>query len=94
MDDTFRPFLSKFATVYIDDLAIFSNSRTEHLDHIRKILQTMHENQIYAKRKKCFFMKPEVPYLGHIISAKGVGMDPKKIKAMVDWPEIKSIKQL
>ena len=54
----------------------------------------MRDNQIYAKRKKCFFMKKEVPYLGHIISEKGIGMDPKKIEAITNWPEIQTIKQL
>ena len=80
--------------IYIDDMAIFSDTREDHLKHIRNIFQMMRENQIYAKRKKCFFMKKELPYLGHIISEQGVSMDPAKIETMVNWPEIKSIKQL
>jgi hypothetical protein len=34
MDDVFRPFLGKFAVVYIDDLAIFSNDQEEHINHL------------------------------------------------------------
>ena len=94
VDDVFRPFLGKFAVVYIDDLAIYSNTREEHLQHIKTILQTMRENQIYAKKKKCFFMQTEIPYLGHLVSEKGIRMDPEKIETIKEWPEIKSIKQL
>src|SRR3954447_8440825 len=94
VDDVFRQYLGICAVIYIDDMAIFSNTREDHLKHIRNIFQTMRENQIYAKRKKCFFMKKELPYLGHIISEQGVSMDPAKIETMVNWPEIKSIKQL
>jgi hypothetical protein len=54
----------------------------------------MRENQVYAKKKKCYFRQKEVPYLGHIVSEEGIKMDPKKVEAIKNWPEIKSIKQL
>src|SRR3954469_8164054 len=94
MDDVFRPFLGEFAVVYIDDLATYSDTREEHLEHLRKILQTMRDNQIYAKKKKCFFMQRKIPYLGHYVSKEGISMDPKKIEVMKNWPEIKTLKQL
>jgi hypothetical protein len=94
MDNVFRPFLGRFAVAYIDDLAIYSNTKEEHLQHLRQILQTMRDNQIYGKMKKCIFMKDEAPYLGHIISKDGIKMDPKKVETIQNWPEITTIKQL
>ena len=35
---------------------------------------------------KCQFAFPEVPYLGHIISAKGISPNPDKVRAVRDYP--------
>jgi hypothetical protein len=43
---------------------------------------------------KCFFGVKEVEYLGHIVSHEGVKVDPNKIKAMMDWPIPKTLKNL
>jgi predicted AlkP superfamily pyrophosphatase or phosphodiesterase len=80
--------------VYIDDLAIYSDSEEEHLEHLEKVFIKMRENQVYAKWKKCFFMQQKAHYLGHIIGPDGISMDPAKIETITKWPEIKSIKQL
>ncbi len=50
--------------------------------------------QLYAKMSKCVFAAKEMEYLGHVISEEGVKTDPKKIKAMKDWPVPKSLKAL
>jgi deoxyuridine 5'-triphosphate nucleotidohydrolase len=94
VDDIFRPYLGEFAAVYIDDLAIFSDTREDHLKHLRIIFQTMRNNRVFAKAKKCYFMQSKVPYLGHYVSESGIETDPKKIEAMTKWPIISNIKQL
>jgi hypothetical protein len=58
------------------------------------VLQLLKEKQLYAKPSKCFFGVKEVEYLGHIVSHEGVKVDPNKIKAMVDWPIPKTLKNL
>ena len=47
--------------------------------------QTLREHQLYAKRSKCGFYKRKVQYLGHIISEKGVVVDPAMFKDIVEW---------
>jgi hypothetical protein len=54
----------------------------------------MRDNQIDAKRKKCYFMQNEIPYLGHLVSKDGIKMDPAKILTIQEWPKIVTIKQL
>ncbi|KAJ8472542.1 hypothetical protein ONZ45_g16617 [Pleurotus djamor] len=44
--------------------------------------------------KKCEFDKSEVEYLGYIISAEGIKMNPKKLDAISQWPEPTKVKQL
>jgi hypothetical protein len=62
--------------------------------HVDKVLQLLKEQQLYAKPSKCFFGVKEVEYLGHMVSHEGVKVDPNKIKAMMDWPIPKTLKNL
>ena len=77
--------------MYLDDILIYSQTRKEHEKHIRLILQVLRENELYAKPSKCEFFKSEVTYLGFILGAEGTRMDPKKIKAVVDWQPPKTV---
>ena len=57
---------------------------TDHVEHLRVVLEVLAKNQLYAKMSKCMFACLEVEYLGHIISGEGVRIDPKKILFMQD----------
>ena len=54
----------------------------------------MLQQQLFVKLSKCDFGASQVEYLGHIISAYKVAMDPKKISCVTQWPVPKSIKEL
>ena len=49
------------------------------------MLQNLRENQLYAKLDKCEFWLQEVIYLGHVISAEGILVDPRKVEAILKW---------
>ena len=49
------------------------------------MLQTLRENQLYAKLNKCEFWLKEVVFLGHVISAEGIIVDPRKVEAVLKW---------
>ena len=51
----FKEFLDKFVIVFIDDILIYSQSKDEHREHLRIILQILKEKQLYAKFKKYEF---------------------------------------
>ena len=94
MNDILEPFLRKFILVFFDDILVSSSSLEAHLRHLKQILEILKINQLYAKRSKCTFAEPRVEYLGHIISAEGVAIDPKKTQAVQEWPIPKTIKEL
>jgi len=68
MKRVFRPYLDKFVAVFIDDILIYSNGRDEHVDHLRMVLQTLREHQLYSKLKNCEFWLEEVVFLGHVVT--------------------------
>ena len=85
MNRVFRPYLYKFVIVFIDDILVYSSSKEEHAEHLRIVLQTLREHQLYAKFIKCQFWLDRVAFLGHVVSAEGISVDPQKIEAIVDW---------
>ena len=91
MNDILRPYIDLFCQVYLDDILIYSRTRSEHEKHIRLILEVLRKHELYAKPSKCEFFKSEVTYLGFIIGAEGVRMDPAKVKTIANWEPPKTV---
>eukprot|EP00253_Pinus_taeda_P010862 PITA_10862 len=91
MNSVFHRFLEKFVLIFIDDILIYSQTRKEHEEHLRLVLQTLREHQLYAKFSKCDFFKEEIQYLGHVITKEGIVVDPQKIKTIMEWPIPKDV---
>ena len=53
MNRVFQPYLDRFVIVFIVDILVYSGSPEEHLEHLRIVLQTLRERQLYAKLSKC-----------------------------------------
>jgi hypothetical protein len=86
MNKIFAPYLNKFMTVYLDDICIFSKTYEEHLHHLKLVLDILQEHKLHLSLHKCEFLKDELLYLGHIISADGVKVDPAKTAAVDKYP--------
>ena len=76
MNRVFKLYLDRFVIVFIDDILVYSGSPEEHSKHLRIVLHTLREWQLYAKLSKCQFWLDSVAFLGHVISAEGVSMVP------------------
>jgi hypothetical protein len=95
MNELFHDFIREdFVVVYLDDLLIFSKSHTQHLEHVRRVLERMRTVELFAKLIKCDFMTEELFYLGHIISKVGVKVDPRKILRVQEWPRPQTVKHI
>ena len=94
MNRVFQPYLDRFVIIFIDDILVYSGSSEEHSDHLRIVLQTLRERQLYAKLSKCQFWLDRVAFLGHVISAEGVSVDPQKIKSVVNWKPPKNVSEV
>uniref|UniRef100_A0A8K9UIS2 Gypsy retrotransposon integrase-like protein 1 n=1 Tax=Oncorhynchus mykiss TaxID=8022 RepID=A0A8K9UIS2_ONCMY len=90
VNDVLRDMLNIFVFVYLDDILIFSPSLQIHVQHVRRVLQRLLENCLFVKAEKCTFHASSVTFLGSVISAEGIKMDPAKVQAVIDWPVPKS----
>ena len=53
--------------------------------HMRMVLETLRHHKLYAKASKCQFGRSSVGFLGHVISERGVAVDPRKVAAVAEW---------
>nr|KYP32200.1 Transposon Ty3-I Gag-Pol polyprotein [Cajanus cajan] len=85
MNRIFHPYLDKFVVVFIDDILVYSKTKEEHKEHLKVVLQTLKERQLYVNLSKCDFWIEEVSFLGHVISSGGIAVDPSKVEAVLKW---------
>jgi len=91
MNPVLRVFIGKFVVVHFDDILIYSKNLNEHLDHLHSVLQS---EQLYTNLKKCTFCMEKIVFLGYVITAQGIEMNEKKVKAIWDWPTPKSVSEV
>lgn len=94
MNEVLREYLDISVIVYLDDILIYSKTREEHVQHIKKVLERLRQHRLWAKAEKCRFFQSSVDFLGYIVSQDGVSMDPSKVKSILDWQAPKSVKDI
>nr|CAH66143.1 OSIGBa0114M03.1 [Oryza sativa] len=94
MNKVFMEYLDKFVVVFIDDILIYSRTREEHEEHLRLALEKLRKHQLYAKFSKCEFWLSEVKFLGHVISAGGVAVDPSNVESVTNWKQPKTVSEI
>ncbi|WVZ53003.1 hypothetical protein U9M48_003997 [Paspalum notatum var. saurae] len=93
MNSVFMNELDKFV-VFIDDILIYSKSEEEHKEHLRIVLTRLREHKLYAKFSKCTFWLKKVSLLCHILSEKGVVVDPSKVKDVLNWKQPETVTEI
>jgi hypothetical protein len=94
MNSIFMLELDKFVVVFIDDILIYSKNEEEHANHLRIVLTSLREHQLYAKFSKCTFWLEEIQFLGHVLSTKGIAVDPSKVKDILEWNSPTTVHQV
>ena len=77
-----------FAIVYIDDILVFSSNREQHLQHLRCVFAALQSQSYHVRLSKCSFFAPEVPFLGHVLSAEGIKAADKRFEHIQSFPTL------
>jgi hypothetical protein len=70
--------------VYLDDILIYSKTREEHEEHVRKVLQRLREAGLYAKLSKYKFFVTKTKFLSLIVGRDGFEIDPEKVRTILE----------
>ena len=79
---------------YLNDILCTGTSDDEHLHNLDATLQRLKDYGLRVRNEKCYFFRPSVEYLGHVINADGLHTAPSKVAAVVDAPPPQNVSQL
>ena len=91
MEDCLGDLNMNWCIVYLDDVIVYSKTPEEHLERLEAVFQKLSNAGLKLKPSKCSFFKNEITYLGHLITADGIATDPKKIEAVLKWPQPETV---
>lgn len=94
LDDILRNHIGKRCYVYIDDIIIFGKNEEEHFQNLEMVFQTLESANMKVQLDKTEFLQDQVEFLGFVVSKDGIKTNPKKVKALVDFPIPKTVKDL
>ena len=79
---------------FIDNIIVGTEEEEEHNEIVEKVVRRMEKNDLYVKPEKCKWKVREVWFLGVVIGKDGIKMEEKKMKAVLDWPTSKLMKDV
>lgn len=94
INNVLQDYLDVFVIVYLDDILIFSKTIEEHREHVHQVLRKLQEAKLLVEPDKSEFHTQRVKYLGYMIEPGQIQMDPDKIRAIMDWPTPRNVKDV
>jgi len=82
MNHVLRDCIGRFVVVYFDDILVYSQSLHEHIGHLRVVLYTLMDNQLFTNVDNCTFCVDSAMFLGFTVNKNGVHVDLLKIKVI------------
>ena len=85
MNLLFSSYIGRFMDIYLDDIAIYSNTLEEHIRHVKLVLDILYREKLYLSKTKLHFPAPELKLLGRVIDDEGIRMDSEKVDSVLKW---------
>ena len=83
-----------FVFGYMDDAIIGSKNENEHISQMKQLFEVLNKNNIVINYEKCQFARPEIEFLGHIVSERGISVPEHRVRTIKESPTPHNVKQL
>ena len=94
INDTLAECLDIYTVAYLNNILIYSGNLKDYWKYVINVLEWLLTRQLRYRSEKYRFYQKEVDFLGFIIGIDGIQIDLKKIRRVLDWSELKNLKNL
>lgn len=94
MNDILRLVIDKCALVYLDDVIIYSPSRQQHKEDVKRVMDLLNKQKLTVSQRKCKWGQTSLVFLGHTVDGKGISTKPEKVNKIVEWPVPQNITEV
>jgi hypothetical protein len=94
INSVLRDWLDEFCSAYLDNVLVYSEHEEEHEGQCHRVLTRLRDAGLYLDVTKCEFNVKRVKYLGMILTTEGLQMDPDKVKAILEWKDLVTVKDI
>lgn len=94
MDIVLGNDLEPYVFCYLDDIVIVTQDFEKHLEILEEVFRRLRNAKLTVSEEKCQFCREQLRYLGYLVDRKGLHVDPDKVRAMVELPTPKNVKDV
>ena len=91
MDGALRGLVGKICFVYFDNIAVFKYTLEEHNKNVFELFERLRQTGLQLQPDKCEYLRPELEYLGHVITKVGVKPNPAKLRAVTNFKQPRNV---
>lgn len=94
LDQVFEDVKFKFVFNFLDDCVVYSETFDEHLEHLREVFTRLRTAGLTVNPKKLRLAVPEISFLGHLVSERGVSIDPSRTTSIRKYEQPNNAKSV
>jgi len=79
---------------FIDDILVATETVEKYDKIVEEVLKYIEENDFYVKPEKYTWKVQEVGFLGVILGPDRIKIEKKKVKAVLEWPASRNVKDI
>ena len=94
MNAIFHEHIRKTIECYVDDIAVKSRAKGDHVADLKTVFDIMRAHQLKMNPTKSFLEVANGKFLGFVVTSKGIHLDPMKVSTVQDMQPPKSLREL
>ena len=92
MNKMFAQQLGRNVQVYVDDMLVKSVRENDHLSDLQETFNTLRSYNMKLNPSKCVFGVTARKFLGFMVSQRGIEVNPKKVRAIMELEPPRTVK--